>query len=50
VESVRRYNEPPIVALACKSAKLSRFKLNMGNLVEAVGQINGFHFRLAPSV
>jgi hypothetical protein len=50
VESVRRYNEPPIVALACKSAKLSRFKLNMGNLVEAVGKINGFHFRLAPSV
>jgi hypothetical protein len=49
MQKVRRYNELPIVALGFKCAEKSGFKLNMGNLVEAVGQILGFHFRFAPS-
>jgi hypothetical protein len=49
MQKVRRYNERPIVALAFKCAEKSGFKLNMGNLVEAVGQIKGFHSRSAPS-
>jgi hypothetical protein len=44
VERVRRYNELPIVALAFSCAKKTGFKLIMDSLVEAVGQIKGFHF------
>jgi hypothetical protein len=42
MQKVRRYNELPIVALAFKCAEKSGFELNMGNLVEAVGQIKVF--------
>jgi hypothetical protein len=42
MQKVRRYNELPIVALAFTCAEKSGFKLNMGNLVEAVGQIKVF--------
>jgi hypothetical protein len=48
MQKVRRYNELLIVALAFKCAEKSGFKSNMGNLVEAVGQIKGFHSRYAP--